>query len=95
MQESFVYILSNKSRTSLYIGVTANIFKRIREHKSGEADSFTKKYNINQLMYFEKFYQIQYAIAREKQLKNWHKEWKWNLIKEQNPQLIDLAVEWH
>jgi putative endonuclease len=95
MQESFVYILSNKSRTSLYVGVTADIFNRIRQHKSGEADSFTKKYNINQLMYFERFSQIQYAIAREKQLKNWHKEWKWNLIKEQNPQLIDLATEWY
>ncbi len=95
MKESFVYILSNKTRTTLYIGVTANLMKRVLEHKNGTGSTFTSKYDLFFLMYFEKFNHIEQAIAREKQLKRWHKEWKWNLIKELNLTLEDLAKDWY
>ena len=74
----------------LYIGVTSNLYRRIVEHKSGKGSIFTKKYNLKVLLYFEEFSSIGQAIMREKQLKNWHKEWKWNLIKQVNPELKDL-----
>jgi len=90
MKESFIYILSNKNRKVLYIGVTSNLLKRIEEHKNGIGSIFTKKYNVHDLLYVEEFNDINLAIKREKQLKNWNKAWKWNLIKETNPNLIDL-----
>ena len=90
MKESYVYILSNKNRTVLYIGVTSNLIKRIEDHKNGEGSSFTKKYNVIDLLYFEEFTAINQAIKREKVLKNWNSEWKWELVKEENPELLDL-----
>ena len=90
MKSSFVYILTNKYRTTFYIGVTANLSKRLEEHYHEKASIFTKKYNIKDLIYFETFSDIEQAIAREKQLKNWHKEWKLNLIKTINPTLKTL-----
>ncbi|MFD1079917.1 GIY-YIG nuclease family protein, partial [Longispora fulva] len=62
------------------------------EHKSGKGGVFTRKYSCNILVYYEEFMDIRQAIAREKQLKNWHREWKWNLIKMKNPELIELLV---
>jgi putative endonuclease len=94
MEEGFVYILSNKNRTTTYIGVTNDIERRMVEHKSGFGSKFTNKYNLYDLMYFAHFSRIVDAIDYEKQLKNWHKEWKWNLIKEENPKLEDLAADW-
>ncbi len=94
MKEGYVYILSNYNRTSLYIGMTNDIERRVLEHKAGVGSEHTKKYKLKCLMYFEKSPSIQEAIAREKQMKNWHKEWKWNLIKENNPSLEDLAFDW-
>ena len=85
------YIMSNKNRTVLYIGVTADLISRVIQHKAGEGSTFTKKYNCSDLIYYESSWSIDEAIAREKQLKNWHKEWKWNLIKEFNPDLKDLS----
>ena len=90
MKESYVYIVSNKNRTVLYIGVTSDLIKRIEDHKNGKGSLFTKKYNVNELLYFEKFDAIELAISREKQLKKWHSDWKWNLIKESNVDLLDL-----
>lgn len=90
MKESFIYIVSNKNRTVLYVGVTSNLLRRITQHKDGNGSVFTKKYSVNELLYYEMFSNINLAINREKQLKNWHKDWKWNLIKEKNPELIDL-----
>jgi len=85
MRKSFIYILTNTYRTTLYIGVTSNLSKKFTEHYEGTGSKFTKKYNITDLIYFEEFNDINHAIAREKQLKNWHKEWKLNLIREVNP----------
>ncbi len=94
MKEGYVYILTNKNRTVLYTGVTNNIWRRVLEHKSGLGSVFTKKYNLSYLMYYEEFNSIGDAIVREKQVKNWHRKWKINLIKETNPSLDDLASAW-
>ncbi len=90
MQKSYIYILTNKYRTTFYIGVTANLSKRLEEHYDETGSKFTKKYNTKHLIYFETFLDIEQAIAREKQLKNWRKEWKLNLIKTINPTLKTL-----
>nr|WP_228237590.1 GIY-YIG nuclease family protein [Muricauda sp. M10] len=90
MNQSFVYILTNKFRTTFYIGVTSNLAKRVVEHREGRGSAFTKKYILTDLVHFEVFSDINQAIAREKQLKNWHHDWKVNLIKEQNPSLETL-----
>jgi putative endonuclease len=74
----------------LYVGVTSDLKKRITEHKNERGSLFTRKYHLKFLIYFEEFTDINQAIAREKQLKNWHKDWKWNLVKSINPKLSDL-----
>ena len=95
MKQSFVYIMSNKNRSAFYIGVTNSIEQRVKQHKDGTGSTFTTKYNCHFLMYFEEFADIVQAIAREKQLKNWHRDWKINLIKESNPKMVDLAEGWY
>ena len=89
-----VYIMTNYSETSLYIGVTSNLPKRVWEHKNKVVEGFTEKYNVDKLVYFETTDSIESAIKREKQLKNWHREWKINLIKEKNPDFRDLSLDW-
>ncbi len=75
------YILTNISKNVLYIGVTSQLSVRINEHKEGKyIDSFTSKYNCTKLVYYENFLSIEEAILREKQLKNWRRQWKLNLI---------------
>ena len=90
----YVYILSNKNRTTFYIGVTNNIRRRMLEHKSGIHKGFTKNYNVFDLLFVEEFDQIKIAIAKEKQLKNWHRPWKIDLIKSKNPNMLDIANDW-
>ena len=89
-----VYIMTNYSETSLYIGVTSNLPKRVWEHKNKVVEGFTEKYNVDKLVYYETTDSIESAIKREKQLKNWHREWKINLIKEMNPEFKDLSLDW-
>ncbi|HLB60498.1 MAG TPA: GIY-YIG nuclease family protein [Patescibacteria group bacterium] len=86
---AYVYILGN-NKFSLYIGVTHNLIKRVFQHKNKQAEGFTKKYNIDRLLYDEFSDDITTAIEREKQLKRWHREWKLNLIKSKNSELKDL-----
>lgn len=88
----FVYILTNKNNTTFYIGVTNNIVKRLFEHRTGLVEGFTKKYKLKKLVYLEEYTDVREAIAREKQLKNWHREWKLNLIRKVNPEFNDLAA---
>ncbi|MGK7371401.1 MAG: GIY-YIG nuclease family protein [Candidatus Halalkalibacterium sp. M3_1C_030] len=88
----YVYILSNYDRNLFYIGVTSNLENRIRDHRNKKGSEFTKKYNLKYLVYYEEFHNIPDAIHREKQLKNWHHDWKVNLIKRLNPSLKDLAL---
>lgn len=89
-----VYIMTNYSVTSLYIGVTSNLQKRVWEHKNKFVKGFTERYNIDKLVYYELTDSIESAILREKQLKRWHRQWKLNLIKEYNPEFKDLSEEW-
>jgi putative endonuclease len=87
-----IYILTNKNKTTLYIGVTANLFNRLQEHKSGlNKNSFSYKYNLHYLIYYEFFSRIEEAIAREKEIKKWRREKKENLINSVNPQWNDLS----
>jgi len=85
-----VYITASKKNGTLYIGITSNLKKRIYEHKEGLVDSFTKKYKIDKLVYFETTNNINSAITREKQMKKWKREWKIKLIEKENPCWIDL-----
>ena len=87
----YVYVMTNKPRGTLYIGVTNNILRRSYEHKMGETDGFTKRYKLNKLVYIEVTERIEEAIMREKQLKNWHREWKINLVESVNPEWIDWS----
>ena len=90
----YVYIMSNEGHSVFYIGVTNNIKRRVLEHKAGEGSAFTSKYNLKSLLYYEQFDDINNAIKREKKLKNWHRDWKINLIKEKNREMKDLAHDW-
>ena len=90
---SFVYLMTNNHNTVLYIGVSSNLEKRIWEHKNDiDKGSFTYKHNCHKLVYYEAFADIRYAIAREKQLKNWKREWKNALVVKDNPNWDDLSV---
>ena len=82
--------MSNSKRTTFYIGVTSDLKTRIADHKNGIGSAFTSKYKLTDLMYYEDFPDIYQAIDREKQLKNWHRDWKINLIKSVNPEMNDL-----
>lgn len=90
MKKGYVYILTNKTHTVLYIGVTSNIAKRVYEHKIHAVDGFTAKYNVDKLIYVEKYSYITDAIAREKHLKGWRRSKKDELIKQQNPEMKEI-----
>ena len=86
----FVYMLTNKNNNVFYTGVTSNLVKRVFEHKTKAVDGFSKRYNLTKLVYYEVSDNIENAIKKEKQIKNWHREWKINKIKETNPEFKDL-----
>jgi len=92
MNQYFVYILTNKVNKVLYIGVTNNLERRMYEHRNKMIDGFTKKYNLTKLVYFEETSDVRNAIEREKQLKNWHRDWKIKLVTDFNPEWKDLSV---
>ena len=86
--------MTNYSQTSFYIGITGNLQKRVWEHKNKFVEGFTKRYNIDRLVYYELTDSVETALNREKQLKRWHRDWKINLIKEMNPEFKDLSIDW-
>jgi putative endonuclease len=86
----YVYILASKRNGTLYIGVTNDLPRRVGEHREGVADGFTKKHGIKTLVYYEAFDNISAAIAREKRLKKYKREWKINLIQEHNVEWRDV-----
>ena len=88
----FIYILSSFNKV-LYIGITGNLGKRIWEHREGVVSSFTKKYNVKILVYYEEYDNPETAIKREKQLKKWRREKKIKLIESKNPDWKDLYEE--
>ena len=93
MKQYYVYILSNK-RGTLYVGMTNDLDRRLYEHKSKTIPSFTSKYNIDRLLYFEAFPNPNDAIIAEKRIKGWKRERKIELIKTMNPTMKDLSEEW-
>ena len=93
MRQYYVYILTKKTNKVLYIGVTNNLVRRIFEHKNKLVEGFTKKYNLSKLVYYEVTNDIYSALEREKQLKNWHRDWKINLINSFNPVWKDLGTD--
>ena len=91
MKSFFVYIITNQSHGTLYIGVTNDIERRLYEHRKGIVEGFSKKYGLHVLVYCEETPSIDDAIAREKQLKNWRRQWKINLIESVNPKWSNLS----
>ena len=87
----YIYIMTNKHNTTFYLGITNDLTRRNLEHQSGSIKGFSKKYNLTKLVYYEEYNNINDALNREKQLKNWHRDWKLNLIKKLNPTLKDLS----
>jgi len=88
-----VYILANECNGTLYIGVTANLIKRVWEHKNDCFEGFSKRYNVHSLVWYEIHGTMESAISREKQLKKWKREWKLDLIEQNNPHWEDLYKE--
>ena len=90
-KQYFVYILSSKKYGTIYTGVTSNLAQRIYQHKESLFEGFTKRYNVHRLVYYEVHSNISEAITREKHIKNWNRQWKINLIEQDNPQWLDLS----
>jgi putative endonuclease len=88
-----VYILASGKRGYIYIGVTSDLPKRFSQHRLRLIEGFSKRRNTNMLVRFELFGTMELAILREKQLKNWHRDWKINLVESENPEWLDLALE--
>ena len=93
MKKYYVYILTSKTNSTMYVGVTNDINRRLYEHKNGLIDGFTKKYNVHKLVYLEETDSIDDAIAREKQIKGWSREKKNQLVETMNPMWKDLSEE--
>jgi putative endonuclease len=91
-KQYFVYLLASKPYGTLYVGVTNNLIQRVFQHKEGLVDGFTKKYDVHQLVYYEVYLDIREAILREKRIKKWNRQWKINLIEQNNPHWINLGI---
>ena len=91
----YIYILASQKNGTFYIGVTNDLERRVLEHKQKINEGFTSKYDVNRLVYFESFQYINDAILREKRLKKWNRQWKINLIEEENFEWNDLSEDWY
>ena len=90
------YIVTNKSHSTLYVGVTSNLIGRIWQHKNKTyPNSFTARYNCNKLVFYENSPTMQEAINFEKRLKNWKRDWKIDMIDKHNPEWEDLSANWY
>ena len=90
----WVYILTNKHCTTLYIGITNDITRQLWQHRYGEVEGFTKRYRLNRLVWIEHFRNVTDAIACEKKLKGWRRSRKIALIEQTNPRWLDLSENW-
>ena len=90
MADYFVYILTNKPRGTLYVGVTNNLVRRVYEHREGVVPGFTKQYGLKLLVYFERYDTPSLAIQPEKNIKHWPRSWKLDSVNSSNPQWRDL-----
>ena len=86
----YVYLMTNQRNGTLYLGVTNDLVRRVHEHKAGALKSFTKRYDVKTLAWFEVHDSVEAAILREKELKKWRRGWKVQLIEAQNPFWSDL-----
>jgi putative endonuclease len=92
----WVYIMTNNQRSHvLYTGVTNDLSRRAFEHKNKLTAGFTSRYNLTHLVYYEQFFEVEHAIAREKEIKGWKRNRKLELVKSMNPQWRDFAAEWY
>jgi len=90
MPDYWVYLLTNKPRSTLYVGVTNNLVRRIFEHREGLVKGFTARYGLKMLVHFERFDTPSAAIQREKNIKHWSRRWKLELVESANPKWRDL-----
>ena len=90
-KKAYIYFMTNQTNKVLYTGVTNSLKRRVTEHFEGRGSVFTSKYNCNKLVYFEQFPSIEQAIAREKQIKHFKREWKNQLVETINPKWKDLS----
>jgi putative endonuclease len=88
----YVYLLANRRKGTLYVGVTGDLVRRVWEHREGRVDGFTKTYGLKQLVWYECTESIESAILREKQIKKWNRAWKIELIEAMNPEWKDLYL---
>ena len=86
----FVYLMASRKNGTLYVGVTNDLVRRAYEHKNGLVEGFTDRYGVHQLVWFESTSSVEAAIQKEKQIKNWKREWKVALIEKDNPEWLDL-----
>jgi putative endonuclease len=86
----FVYLMASGKNGTLYVGVTSNLVQRVHQHKTGTFEGFTSRYGVHSLVWFDSTPSIEAAIQREKQMKNWRREWKVALIEKTNPDWLDL-----
>lgn len=89
----YVYLLASKKNGTLYAGVTGNLFQRVWQHKNDVHEGFTRRCSVHRLVWFEATTDVQAALLREKQIKKWRRQWKINLIEEENPNWDDLHEE--
>jgi putative endonuclease len=92
-KEPCVYILASRERGTLYVGVTSHLAKRVWEHKINAVSGFTQQFGVDRLVWFEHYESMYAAITREKQIKEWHRAWKLELIEKSNPGWRDLYGE--
>jgi len=92
LMQPCVYLLASQPYGTIYVGVTSDLLARLHQHRTGVVKGFTSRYGVTRLVRYELFAMMLEAIAREKQLKRWHRQWKINLIESENPQWTDLAV---
>jgi putative endonuclease len=86
----FVYLMASRKNGTLYVGVTNDLIRRGYEHRSGTVPGFTDRYDVHRLVWFESTQSIEAAIHKEKQIKNWKREWKIALVEQANPEWVDL-----
>jgi putative endonuclease len=91
VKKYFVYILASGRNGTLYTGMTSNLLERVNQHKQKQVKGFTKKYNVDRLVYYESTEDVRAALKREKQLKTWKRKWKLDLIEKHNPDWKDLS----
>lgn len=93
-KQYFVYMLASQKNGTLYVGVTSDLARRVSQHQQKSVESFTKRYGVDMLVYFEQTKDVRSALEREKCLKKWNRAWKIRLIEEKNPSWKDLTLDW-